>query len=564
MMNRTKNVSIAGTWFAGALVAIFLFIYILPLGWMGLFSPDETRYAEIPREMIASGDWVVPHLDGVRYFEKPVLGYWVHAASILTFGENNFAVRLPSALSVGLAAWIVFVMASQAAGGRRRFEAPLAALVFLTCAEVFGVGNQAVLDSLFSLFVTATVAAFWLAAEAGRGSARERGFLAAAGGACGLAFLPKGFLALAVPGLVLPAYLVWQKRHLDILRMMWIPATAAIAVSLPWSLAIHHREPDFWNFFFWNEHVRRFTGNNAQHSTPLWKFWLMAAAMSLPWLFVLSAAVPGVRKRIADTGARGRLIRLSICWAILPFLLFSLSKGKLITYILPCFPPFSILMSLGLSEWIARGEKPKSFLAGAMAGAVLSGLGLAGLVVVWFTGIDGVPLYARTWQFLLVGSALALGAFLFVSAFRSRDAMRMAIHFGLAPVALLFAIHFGLPDKTLESKTVIPFLKENRTKIDAGTILLSDATAVQAVCWQYRRSDVEILAYSGELTYGMKREEGGKRLLSIPDAAKRIERNRGHIVLITRARRYGLIEKRLPAPVSIAQNSPGGYVFVQY
>ncbi len=93
--------------YALLLFLFFLLAYILPLGARSLFVPDEVRYAEIPREMIATGDWVVPHLDGVRYFEKPVLGYWVHAGSLLLFGENNFAVRLPSALAVGLSAWLI-------------------------------------------------------------------------------------------------------------------------------------------------------------------------------------------------------------------------------------------------------------------------------------------------------------------------------------------------------------------------------------------------------------------------------------------------------------------------
>ena len=95
--------------FAFLLLIFFLFSYILPLGTRDLFVPDETRYGEIAREMIAGGDWVVPHLNGVRYFEKPVLGYWVHALSILLFGENNFAVRFPSALAVGLSALFIFL-----------------------------------------------------------------------------------------------------------------------------------------------------------------------------------------------------------------------------------------------------------------------------------------------------------------------------------------------------------------------------------------------------------------------------------------------------------------------
>ena len=95
---------------------IFLIAYLLPLGARALTVPDETRYAEIPREMIATGDWMVPHLNGVRYFEKPVMGYWIHAISILIFGENNFAVRFPSALSAGLSAMLIFWLIGRSAG----------------------------------------------------------------------------------------------------------------------------------------------------------------------------------------------------------------------------------------------------------------------------------------------------------------------------------------------------------------------------------------------------------------------------------------------------------------
>lgn len=108
LLNRfTKNPAIIYT----LLLFSFFFIgYILPLGERALFVPDETRYAEIPREMIASGDWGVPHLNGLRYFEKPPLGYWLNATSIVLFGKNAFAVRLPSALAAGLTALMVFVL----------------------------------------------------------------------------------------------------------------------------------------------------------------------------------------------------------------------------------------------------------------------------------------------------------------------------------------------------------------------------------------------------------------------------------------------------------------------
>ena len=94
-----------------ALLGLFAAAYLLPLGAAPLFTPDEFRYAEIPREMIAGGDWVVPRLNGLRYFEKPPMGYWLVGGSLSAFGLNPFAARLPSALSAGIVAFVVFLLA---------------------------------------------------------------------------------------------------------------------------------------------------------------------------------------------------------------------------------------------------------------------------------------------------------------------------------------------------------------------------------------------------------------------------------------------------------------------
>ena len=290
-----------------AVLGFYLLCYIVPLGFRDLCVPDETRYAEIPMEMIAGGDWISPRFDGVRYFEKPVLGYWATALSILAFGENNFAVRLPCALAAGLSALLVFLLARRAYGKKEQDEttAILAALVFLSCMEMFVVGNIALLDNLFSFFLTASIVAFYLATEATSGSANEKYFLLASGASCGLAFLTKGFLAFAVPVLALAPYLAWQRRYRDLLRMGWLPILTAVAVALPWCISIHLREPDFWRFFFWNEHIRRFLGGNAQHKESFLFFFLAAPGIFLPWTFATPAAFKGIKALWHDPGKRG-------------------------------------------------------------------------------------------------------------------------------------------------------------------------------------------------------------------------------------------------------------------
>ena len=146
-----------------AAILIFIVLYLLLLGIRPLIMPDEARYVEIPREMLADQDFVTPRLNGLRYFEKPIMGYWLIAGALRVFGENNFAARLVPALSTGLAAVIVMLLAAKMTG--RRETGWYAAGGFLLMPLVFFVGTTCTLDAIFSLFVTATVAAFYCAAE---------------------------------------------------------------------------------------------------------------------------------------------------------------------------------------------------------------------------------------------------------------------------------------------------------------------------------------------------------------------------------------------------------------
>ena len=144
-------------------IIIFLVLYIFLIGYRPLIMPDEARYVEIPREMLADHDFVTPRLNGLRYFEKPFMGYWLIAGAIRVFGENAFAGRFMPAVSTGLAALIVLLLATKMTG--KRELGGYAAGCFLLMPLVFIIGTTCTLDSIFSLFITATIASFYCAME---------------------------------------------------------------------------------------------------------------------------------------------------------------------------------------------------------------------------------------------------------------------------------------------------------------------------------------------------------------------------------------------------------------
>ncbi len=539
------------------IIGIFLLLYILPLGIRPIIIPDESRYAEIPREMIASGDWIVPRLNGLRYFEKPVMGYWLNALSIKLFGENAFAVRFPSAAATGLSAFLVFLLIRRFSGGIT--AGTQAALIFLTSFIVFGIGTFNILDSMLAMFVTASMASFFFAHNAD--SLKKNVLLLLFGVFCALAFLTKGFLAFAIPVVAIVPFMIWEGRFKSLFIIGWLPIIAAILVVIPWAVMVHFKAPDFWNFFVFNEHIKRFLSSGAQHHESFWYYIYLFPAAALPWTCLFPAAILGLKK----TGIKTSMTRFAICWFFFPFLFFSVSKGKILTYILPCFPPFAMLMSIGLKKYFETDGK-KLFSVAVWSLAVLAVIIAVALIGVQNIGFKGFKPYDQTWKWGLGVFGFVMFAFLLISAVRVSNSKTKLMLVGCSPLLLLFGSNFIMPDLTLEHKAPGTFLMKNAHKIKTDTMLVADEDPMGAVCWFYKRDDVYLLEGGGEVSYGLNYEDAKFRSLNLKQFKDLLLQNteKGRVVLIAKSRKYMRWKQNLPEPLYEDSNGEGGYVFVQY
>lgn len=541
-----------------AVIGLFILLYILPLGARPIVIPDESRYAEIPREMLASGDWVVPHLNGLRYFEKPVLGYWLNAASMMLFGENAFAIRFPSAVATGISALMVFLLVRRFAGGYS--AGILAAVAFLTCLEVFGIGTFSVLDSAFSMFLTVGMCLFLFAYMEGNPGIR-RLFLTLFGIFCGLAFLTKGFIAFSVPAMAILPFMIWEQRWKELLRVFWFPVVAAILISLPWAVMIHLREPDFWHYFFWIEHVKRFISpTGGQHFHSVWFFIPIILEGALPWTVLIPAAILGIRR----TRFKDPMIRFAICWFLFPFLFFSASRGKLGTYILPCFPPLVILITIGLRKYL-EGRRKRAFTVGASFLAMATGILAIALVVSQVTDFSGIRAYgpAETWKWVIGAAGLIVWSGLGAWSVRSLIFQKQMVLYCAAPLLFMFSAHLIMPDQVVQRKAPGGFLMRQADRVRPDIILVSDVDTVCAVCWFYKRNDVLLLGRGGELSYGLGYESSRYRWLAVDQLKELVRKDHGvkGVVLVAKAKDYSQYRSLLRK--SVFQDIGGRFVFAQ-
>ncbi|AWA39757.1 lipid IV(A) 4-amino-4-deoxy-L-arabinosyltransferase [Pseudomonas sp. 22105] len=482
-------------WALPLLLGIFLLAYLLPLGSHGLWIPDETRYAQISQEMLLSGNWVSPHFMSLRYFEKPAAGYWMIAIGQAVFGQNLFGVRFASALSTGLSVLLCFLIA------RRLWNDPrksfVCALLYMSFVIVAGQAGYANLDPQFTFWVNLSLVALWFALDSRSNGQRIAGW-AVLGLACGMGFMTKGFLAWLLPVLIALPWMLWQKRWKELLLYGPVAIAVAIIVSLPWVLAVHGQEPDYWRFFFWHEHIRRFAGDDAQHDAPWWFYLPLLVAFSLPWVGMLPVALKQAWQTRRETG-----IAFLGLWLLMPLLFFSLSNGKLPTYILPCLLPLALLLGHALADRL-RLEQGRALGLNGLLNLLLGIVTLIGLVYVQLKR----PLYDHELHSLVLVFIALTGWIIsnLLQAFRPLQCWAAPAVGSLLLIALLPA---ALPKSVVANKMPDQFVLAHQTELATTTHLLSnDLGAASALSWRLKRPQVALYNTIGELKYGLAYPDG--------------------------------------------------------
>ena len=470
-----------------------------------LWEPDEGRYAEIPREMLATGDWLTPHLNGVLYFEKPPLQDWLSALSMKLFGVTGAAARLPLALASGLMIWAAWRLAKRL-GARDPLWAPFMAATGLLA---FLVGQLLTLDALFSAFLVAALAAFVEAVARRREEAPAFAwtlltFVLLAG-----AMLTKGLAEVVLMGGILLFSLpfAWKDRTLrrPVFRTALDPLgwLLYLVLVVPWFWAVDRANPGHAQFFFIHEHFTRFlTHEHARQGSNNWlldKLYFIGilAVGLLPWL---SVSVLGLKRSWTFLRGRGpqsqdQLARWAVGITVLAFLwplaFFSLSGSKLPPYILPALVPLAALACTFERD------------GGGTAGAAPHGEGTdpAG----WSSSSWPQPSSAGTW-WASAGcwpwAAGFLGLGLWAHWPKGLTTLRLKAALG----ALLWLLIVAAQAAAGSGKSVLELVR----KAPVNAQWISYGTYFQGLPF-YARTRVVVVAGTGELEYGRQR---------LPDAAR--------------------------------------------
>ena len=337
--------------------SLWLLILAVVVIWFGnleyrkLIKPDEGRYAEIPREMVVSGDWVTPRLNDLKYFEKPPLQYWATAVAYEVFGEQQWTSRLWAALT-GLAGVLLAWFTGTRLFGR---EAGLYAALILGSSSLYALmAHVNTLDMGVTFFITLGIFSLLLAQKE-TATASRRNWMLLAWAAMALAVLSKGLMGVILPGAALFLYSVLNRDLRIWLRMHWVSGILMfLLVAAPWFVLVMRANPEFFQFFFIHEHFERFTTKVHGRYQP-WHYFVPVLLFGmLPWTLLMFDALLRTWRGSTAQARAFSPERFLLVWVVFIYFFFTISSSKLPSYLLPMFPALALLMGKQLAAMTTR------------------------------------------------------------------------------------------------------------------------------------------------------------------------------------------------------------------
>jgi 4-amino-4-deoxy-L-arabinose transferase-like glycosyltransferase len=476
-------------------LGIWLFLGVLWLASLPLrplFDPDEGRYAEIPREMVVAGEWVTPHLNGLKYFEKPPLQYWTTAAAYEAFGVHDWSARLWATLLAFLCVPMVYLFASRI--GMARDTALVAAALLAVNPYFVLLGQINLLDQGLTFFLCLAVFAFVLAQRAANSAATIRNWMLLTWAAVALAVLSKGIVALVLTGGTLALYMLICRDISPLRRLhVLVGLPLFLAITVPWFWLVQQRNPEFAQYFFIHEHFQRFINHGKEHAEAWWYFVPILLLSQLPWLWNARRwrLEPAPQPRVFHTE------RFLLVWCAVVFVFFSLSSSKLASYIMPMMPALAVLLARAT---VTQGNAFKRALITSMT---LMAVAALTFVVVGWKQTAVVSAGALGWA---LGALAVCGMSLFyLKGVADADVKKRWLTLAATSIAgfqcLSLCYTGAFPYRSgAELATVM------RPHIDADTELFFVGQYRHSLGW-YLQRPFHMYDYAGELAFGM--EHGG-------------------------------------------------------
>ncbi len=507
----------AGTVLAvsGVLLTAF-FLYFSALGSYPLLDPDEGRYAEIPREMLESGDFITPRLNYVKYFEKPPLFYWITAGSMALFGQNEWAVRLVPAVAALLTVLLIMGFGRKIFGGRTGI---LAGWIYVTSVIPTVLARLPIIDGVFSLFLTATWASWYLGYTAHRKASRT-GWYCISWACLGLAVMTKGIAAIALTGLIAGGVIVCRRDWRALPSMAWVPGLLIFgAIVVPWHWAMASENPGFFHFYIVVQHFARLT--SPEHAKPFWFFIVILPFGMLLWTTFFFSATAGafkkafhaVRSSGRETGEGDHMLFLLV-WVLSVVVLFSLSTCKLVPYILPAYPALALLVA----HFIQKGGLSKRPIRWGTAALAIFLWAMAAAVMPLATGQDAIAMWELAPAVRVGQAGLVLGGILLMVSVFVRRLIPFAT--GFAMVLLLPALLMVVPSAAKYRK-IGGFIKAMPQPLPKAIRVAEWRNYDQALAFYTGRRTI-LVDEIDELAYGKSLEENSPYFLEGEESLRRL------------------------------------------
>ncbi len=328
---------------------IFLFLgclFFSTIGIRPLANPDEGRYTEIPREMLQSGDWVSPRLNGVLYFEKPPLFYWLQATALKVGGVTEASSRFWTAF-MGLLGCVATYFTGKRLFG---FRAGIySALILGSSLLYFALSQIVTLDMTVTVLMTGALYLFLLSVKEPPGKKRailsHLFFLMLA-----LATLTKGLIGIVIPGSIIFLWALLLKQW----RSLWpfYPLTTIplfLLVAVPWHLLAWRANPEFAWYYFVNEHFLRYLTPDHNRVQPIWYFFVILPLGLIPWTGFLPQSLRHAFAANKEGAEERPELFFLVIWTLFVLIFFSVSKSKMVPYILPVYPALALLIGRALA-----------------------------------------------------------------------------------------------------------------------------------------------------------------------------------------------------------------------